>query len=181
MNKSTTVFVTGKIYWPKILGYKALVDNYERTAKEWTYEFVPDDVSFLKEHKLLDRLKDKEDGKNPDKGEYLMLKKPELDRDGNRNEPIRVYTKDGEVWDENTLLGNGTKVVAKLVIKDWGIGKKKSIYTNALRVEELVPYTSDAFGAYDRGDTGGLASEDKPARKTTKQRIQEELDDSLPF
>ena len=82
---------------------------------------MPDDIGFLKENKLLDRLKDKEDPKNPDKGDYLLLKKPELDRDGNRNEPIKIYDKDGTEWGDERLLGNGTRVVAKLKIVDWGV------------------------------------------------------------
>jgi len=185
---STTVFVPGTIYWAKIVGRKALVDNYERTGKEWAYELVPDDVAFLKEHRLMDRLKDKEDPKNPDKGDFLMLKKPELNKDGEENQPIAIYDHEGNPWDENKLLGNGTRVVAKLSIRDWGVGKKKSIYTQALRIEELVPYASDAFGAYDGGSTkappADFADEApaKPAKKGRSQvAIDDDLDDHLPF
>lgn len=185
---STTVFVPGTVYWAKIVGRKSLVDNYERTGKEWAYELVPDDVSFLKEHRLMDRLKDKEDPKNPDKGDFLVLKKPELDKDGNENKPITIYDADGAEWGEDRLLGNGTRVVAKLAIRDWGVGKKKSIFTQALRVEELVPYVSDAFGAYDGGKKAKAPPSDfeddapeKPASKTRAKQPVADLDDDLPF
>jgi hypothetical protein len=176
MSDTEIVFVRGKVYWAKVVGYDALVDNYERTGKEWAYELVPDDTTFLKENKLLDRLKDKDDPKNPDKGPYLVLRKPEFTKDGERNKPIPIYDSDNNPWDDRKL-GNGTEVVAKLVIKNWGKGKKSSIYTNALRVEELVPF--EGGGAFASYDEGGATSAPK---KTTKQKVMEELDeDNLPF
>lgn len=171
MSDRTTVFVPGKIYWCKVLGTPRT--NYEGTGREWTYELEPDDTSFLKEHRLLDRLKNKYD----DRGPFLTLKKPELDSKGETNEPIRVYNSDNEAWDPNTLIGNGTRVVAKLSIVDWGKGKKQSIYTQAIRVEELVPYVSSEFGGYDSEASPAKATK----RKTTKEKIVENLDDDLPF
>lgn len=177
-NQSSTVFVPGRIYWAKLVGKKALVPNYERTGKEWAYELVPDDTTFLKEHRLLDRLKDKEDPKNPDKGEFLHIKKPEFTKDGAENSPIPIYDSEGQPWGEDRLLGNGTRVVAKLNIVDWGVGKKKSIYTQALRIEELVPYESDAFGAYDGGSKKAAPSTTKAKTKTPAL---DTLDDDIPF
>jgi len=181
MANSTTVFVTGKVYWAKIVGEPH--NNYEGTAREWSYDFVPDDVSFLKEHRLLDRLKDKPDPKNPDKGEYLVLRKPEFDRDGNKNPPITIYNENNEPWD-GRLLGNGTSVDAKLKIVDWGRGKKKSIYTTALRVKELVPYVSNEFGAMDaaKGDNTPAKSNPRKEKAPSKPAAElDELDDDLPF
>lgn len=177
MTDSVTVFVPGTVYWSKIVGYESLVDNYERTGKEWAYELVPDDTTFLKDNKLLDRLKDKEDPKNPEKGPYLMLRKPEFTRDGELNKPIPIYDADNNLWDDRKI-GNGSRVVAKLVIRDWGKGKKKGIYTNALRVEELVPFEGGgAFSKYDGGD-----STEKPAPKAkTKENFLEDLEDDIPF
>ena len=171
MSDSETVFVRGKVYWAKVVGYEALVDNYERTGREWTYELIPDDTTFLKDHKLLDRLKDKTDERNPDKGPYLVLRKPEFTRDNEKNKPIPIYDTDTTPWD-GRKLGNGTEVVAKLSIRDWGKGKKKGIYTNALRIEELVPYEGGgAFSAYDAGDQ----------EKLGKRAVDSVLDDDLPF
>lgn len=175
----TTVFGTGTIYWPKIVGDRALHDNYDGDAREWSYELVPDDTDFLKEHKLLDRLKDKEDAKNPDKGEYLYFRKPEFDREGKKNDPIRIYDEDNQPWGEDRLIGNGTKVDFKLNIVDYGKGKKSGIYTAALRVTDLVPYETNEFGAMDGNKGKNIA---KPRKSSSKAAPQlDELDDDLPF
>lgn len=185
MAEYTTVFVEGKVYWAKIVGNKALHDNYDKDGREWSYELVPDDQSFLKEHRLLDRLKDKEDPQNPDKGEYLYLKKPEFNKDGDKNDPIVILDADNKPWD-GKLLGNGTRVVAKLTIADFGRGKKKAIWTNALRVEELVPYeggsgeydNSDPFGGY-KGSSG--QAKPKTRAKQASAAELDALDDDMPF
>lgn len=176
MVERTTVFVKGKVYWAKIIGEPRT--NYEGDGREWAYDFEPEDTSFLKEHKLLDRLK--EDKKGVIKGEFLHLKKPELDKDGKKNTPIRIYNNEDEAWDDR-LLGNGTTVVAKLSIVDWGKGKKKSIYTTALRVEELVPYVSNEFGAYDKDDTSKTSGKKAKAAKAEATGELDELDDDVPF
>ena len=166
-NGKSTVFVKGKIYWAKIIGTPRA--NYENTGREWAYELEPDDTSFLKEHKLLDRLKDKYD----DRGPFLTLRKPEFTKDGEKNEPIRIYDSENEAWD-GRLIGNGSRVVAKLNIVDYGKGKKAGIYTTALRIEELVPYVSNEFGAMDDDDG-------PPARKAKTKQPVEDLDDDIPF
>lgn len=172
-----TVFVPGTVYWAKIIG--APRTNYEGDGREWSYDFAPDDTSFLKEHKLLDRLKDPKD---PIPSDYLHLKKPEFTKDGEKNEPIRIYDSENEPWDDR-LLGNKTRVVAKLSIVDWGKGKKKSIYTQAIRVEELVPYVSNEFGAYD--GTSQKAAAAPGAKKAPKAKagseFEADLDDDVPF
>lgn len=177
MAERVTVFVPGTIYWAKIIG--APRPNYDGDAREWSYDLVPDDTTFLKEQRLLDRLKE---GKEPMKGDFIRLKKPEFTKDGDKNEPIRIYNSNNEAWDDK-LLGNGTRVVAKLQIVDWGKGKKKSIYTQALRVEELVPYESNAFGAFDGGSKGTAkpkASAKKGVGGKTILEELDELDDEVP-
>lgn len=175
---STTVFASGKIYWAKIVGERALHPNYDGDAREWSYEFEPDDPSFLKEHKLLDRLKDKNavDGRGP----YLVLRKPELNRDGEKTDPIRIYTADNEPWDENELIGNGSSVDVKLRIVDWGKGKKKGIYTNAVRVTDHVPYISNEFGAMDGDEAPTKPKKGKVAKQSSVDTL-DDLDDDIPF
>ncbi len=180
-NTRTTVFASGKIYWAKIVGEKALVANYDGDAREWAYEFAPDDVSFLKENGLMDRLKDKEDTKNPDKGDYIILRKPEFTRDGDKNEPIRIYDENDEPWD-NRLIGNGSDVDIKLSIVDYGKGKKKGIYTTAIRVTGLVPYESNEFGGMEA--KAGKPTKAAPAKRSKQEvatELLDSLDDDLPF
>lgn len=196
-NRSTKVFATGKIYWAKIVGERALVPNYDQDGREWTFEFEPDDPSFLKEHRLLDRLKDpmayalrlREKGEDEKaevaashaegRKDYLLIRKPELTKDGAANEPFRIYDEDNKPWGEERLIGNGSTVDVKLDIRDWGVGKKKSIYAAAIRVTDLVPYESDEFAGMDNA---------KPAKKVTKAKAPtkakedafDDLDDELP-
>lgn len=160
----TTVYVTGKLYWPKILGNP--VANYEGDAKEWTYQLVPDNTDFLEEHDLEDRLKEDKKGIIP--GKFLNLKKPELDSKGQPNDPIRVYDSDNKAWDSMVKIGNGSGADVKLTIVDWGRGKKKSIWTAAIRVTDLIPYESDEFGGMNKP----VVNPAKPAKKAVKIKDQ---------
>lgn len=202
MAKSTIVFASGTLYWPKIVGDKALVTNYDGDGKEWTFEFEPEDVDFLKEHRLLDRLKDPlayaerleergEDDKAEQarkdaegRGDYLFIRKPELNKDGEKNDPFRIYDSDGEPWDENTMIGNGSKADVKLKIMDWGPGKKKSIYCVAIRVTDLVTYETDEFAAMDKPKSESKPKPKKERAAPKKKAAVEEfddLDDDIPF
>ena len=187
MTDYTTVFVEGKVYWAKIVGPKALHDNYDRDGRQWAYELVPDNVDFLKEHRLLDRLKEANDPANPDKGEYLVLKKPEYNKDGEKNDPITIIDADQNEWD-GKLLGNGTGVVAKLTIADFGKGKKKAIWTQAIMVTDLVPYEGGSGGGGSASDFSGYSGKAKGAGKGKakpdskgKAKELDDLEDDLPF
>lgn len=173
MAGSTKVFATGVLKWAKIVGEKALVPNYERDGKEWTFQFHPDDTTFLKDHKLLDRLKDKGDPEGP----YLILKKSEFTKDGEKNEPFRIYDADDSVWDDR-LIGNGSRADVKLDIRDWGVGKKKSIYAAAIRVTELVEYHASEFAGMDKGKVTAPGKALKPTKKVFAEL--DDLDDDVP-
>lgn len=176
MADSTTVFVKGKIYWPKILGQPRM--NYEGTGREWTYELEPEDVSFLKEAKLLDRLKEKYE----DRGPYLNLRKPEKDREGQPNEPIRVYDENNEPWDSSKLIGNGSEADVKLRIVDYGKGKKKGIYTTAIRITNLVTYVSNEFAGMDSDvSSKPTKAKGKSSAAKTADTWGDDLDDDIPF
>ncbi len=200
---SKTVYASGKVYWASIVGEQALRTNYDGDAKEWSFEFEPEDPSFLKEHRLLDRLKDplayaerleqrgeEEKAKAAREAaegrtDYLLLKKPELDRDGNKNPPFAIYDADNQPWGEERLIGNGSKVDVKLSIVDWGPGKKKSIYCKAIRVTDHVPYESNPFGGMDNANGGSPVKKEtaKAAKPKTKASADDfaDLDDEIPF
>jgi hypothetical protein len=198
--KSTTVFVSGKVYWAKIVGDKALTNNYEGTGREWTFEFEPDDVSFLKDHRLLDRLKDpmayanqlEERGEDEKaekaresakgRGDYLLIKKAEFNKDGEKNPPFKIVDSDNQPWGEDRLIGNGSTVDLKLNIIDWGAGKKKSIWCSAIRVQDLVVYETDEFAGMD-GPSAPKPAATKVSKPKTKAAAEEfaDLDDDIPF
>lgn len=179
--KKTTIFVRAPIYWAKILG--APRPNYDGDAKEWTFEVeVTDELrDHLKTHRLLDRIKDK--NAVGGRGEYIVLKKKELTNTGEKNSPIRIYDSEDQPWDETKLLGNGTVADVKITIADYGVGKKKGIYPEAVRVQELVEYKSSEFGGMDGGEKSPASSPAKKAKKDTFKEdfgLVDELDDPLP-
>ena len=175
-----TVFLSGRLFWAKVLGNP--VPNYGGDAREWVFEFEPDEagIEVLKKHKLSDRLKEKDDPKNPDKGRFLVLRQKEFRADGTPNNPIRIYDAEDNAWDATKLIGNASAADVKLDIRDYGVGKKKGIYPAAIRITDLVGYQSSEFGAMDKGDE--VVEEDAPKPKRGKQAIPAGvLDDDLPF
>lgn len=210
MAQNKTVFIKGTLYWFKGVNRSQAVQNYDGDGYEWTFEVEPDDIEFLKDHRLLDRLKDplayaeKLDKKYKQygdeeyaekaakarenaegRGDYLILRKPTEDKDGKETEPFRIYDENNEPWDRETMIGNGSKADLKLSIVDWGPGKKKSIYCKAIRVTDHVPYESDEFAAMDEV----VESKPKPKRSTAKKKVDtkantesyDDLDDDIPF
>lgn len=171
MVEYTTEFAKGTIYWAKILG--SPVTDYDGTGKEWQYSFVPEDPSFLKSHGLLGRLK--QDSKGVIEGDFLALRSKATDAEGDPKKPIRVVDVDNMPWDDEVLIGNGSKVDVKLSVADWGKGKHKSIYTNIIRVTDLVSYEGggDPFAEMD-----GAGQGEKPKKSVP---VLDELDDDIPF
>lgn len=165
VNKAT-VFITGKIYWAKVLGEPRL--NYNKDGREWGFELElgKDGIAAFKKHGVVDRIKGKgynvgQKGQFADREPFVQLKKTEFNRDGNPNPPIRVYDGNDVDWDASRLIGNESVADVKLDIRDYGVGKKSGIYPVAIRVKELVAYQSSEFGAMDGDD-----AEPKQSTKT---------------
>lgn len=171
-------FLSGRLFWAKVTG--APVPNYGGDAREWTFEFEPDEagIAILRKHKLLDRLKEKEDAKNPDKGRYIVLRKKEFSANGDANAPIRLYNKEDAVWDGG-LIGNGSKADVKIDIRDYGVGKKKGVYPVAIRVTDPIEYQSSEFGGMDKIEAEAAAAPAKKPRKAPEFAV--DLDDDIPF
>jgi hypothetical protein len=178
------VFMSGKLYWAKVLGKP--VYNKFNDENEWSFEFEPDadGVKILKQHGLTDRLKPKE---GPDR-KVLLLRKKEFTKDGKPNEPIRIYDGNDEAWEQTKLIGNGSGADVKLDIRDYGVGKKKGIYPAAIRVKDHIAYQSSEFGGMD-GEGRQTGSSPKAEAKTDTFKKDfgldephaDELDDDLPF
>ena len=195
MAKNTIVFVKSTLFWFKGLNRGQAVQNYDQNGYEWTFEAQPDDIGFLKDNGLLDRLKDpnayaaklkklikaedspskieelegklkKAEEQAEGRDDYLIIRKPTETKDGEATEPFRIYDEDNEPWDRDTLIGNGSKADLKLKIVDWGPGKKSSIYCLAIRVTDHVPYESDEFAAMDNNEE---SSNSAPKRETKKK------------
>ena len=170
MASKKVIFVSGKLFWAKVLGDPR--PNYSKDGFEWTFEFEPDAAGLKKIEAagIGDKLKNKYE----DRGRFLSLKRASTNKDGAPNTPIRVYDGDDQEWDSSKLIGNATSADVKLDIRDYGPGKRMGVYPVAIRVKELVQYQSSEFGAMD-GD-------DAPAAKPkTKAKANFDLDDDIPF
>lgn len=191
VNKAT-IFISGKLSWAKVLGEP--VPNYNKDAREWTFELEPDEkgLQTLIKHDLSDRIKGKgynigTKGQHKDRDPFIQLKKSEFNKDGNPNPPIRIYDSNDAEWDPKNndkgaptnLIGNGSTADVKLDVRDYGPGKKKGIYPVAIRVNELVPYQSSEFGGMDNNENEKAS----PATKKNdfKKDFAEELNDDVPF
>lgn len=149
-------FVSGKIYWAKILNEP--VFNKFRNLREWSFEFEPDagaELAKIINNGLKDRIKGKgydvgRKNQYADREPFIKLSKPEFNKKGDPNPHIRVYNSDSEEWDSSSLIGNESSVDVKLDIRDYGSGMMKGVYPVAIRVTKHVPYVSSEFGAMDK-------------------------------
>jgi hypothetical protein len=135
----TTVFVRGKILWARIVGDP--VPNFNQDAREWKFELEPDEAGLqaLIKNGLTDRIKGRgyftgQKNQHKDREPFIVLKKSELNKEGSPNSPIRVYDADDNKWDDKKLIGNNSVGDVKLDIRDYGVGKKKGVYPEAVRV-----------------------------------------------
>lgn len=210
MNKRTTLYLRGKIYWAKILGNPR--PNYDGDAREWSFEFEPDEdsVAQMEEAGVGNKLRDPSKKKGYDgRGEYVILRRGEFKVDGSENDPIRVVDAANGAWDSKTFIGNETLADVKVTVVDYGPRKKMGMYPVALRILELVPYEPKEFSDLPSDDPRLKAAKSKrqvtdeqfnkdfgiedeaeeeapkPTRATRKPRakpvVDDDLDDDVPF
>ncbi len=136
---TTTVYLSGNSYWAKL---KTPDSKYN----QWTLQLVLDNKSLKVYH---------ESGmgislKKNDKGEtYVNLRRPVsklIKGDLVKFDPPTLLDKDNQPID--LLIGNGSKVVCKVVVYDTMKGKGHRL--EAVRVEDLVHYEkNDVVGDID--------------------------------
>lgn len=180
-NKVQTVVLRGEAMYAKVLGDPIL--NFNKDGKEWKLDFKLADKNSVKELKELgieDRVKTKE---NYLDGEpYLTFKQAEFRKDGvTPNYPIKVVDIKGNSWDQEKLIGNGSKVDVKFVIMDFGPGKKKGVYIRSIRVLDLVPYEKNDFPEIDENDEffDNLPKEEEIHKEDAA--FVEDLNDDVPL
>lgn len=160
--KRKTVYLQGYLYWVKILD--APRPNYDGDAREWTFEFEPneDSVALLQEHGVDDRLRDRKNKKGYEEREpFIILRRGEFKADGERNEKIRVVDAANNAWNTSEKIGNRTLADVKVQIVDWGARKKKGIYPLAIRILELVPCVLNEFAPLPEDDPHYIAAKSK--------------------
>lgn len=173
MADKTTIFQSGTFYWFKVLRKDQLQDNFDGDGKEWSYDFIPDDENFLAPFQLTGRMKEPQPGMP---GKFIHLKQRFLNKEGEENKPVKVEDAEGNKWDPDVDVGNGSKGVVKLQVADYGKGVKNiGIYTQAIRINDLVPYEKKSgFDDYD-------ANKNKNTTNKSKAKPSFELDEDVPF
>lgn len=143
--------------------------------KEWSLDVTPDKAGrdLLKKLGIADRLRDPKEG-DFRKESFLSFRSKEMKADGTKADPIRVVDANNQPWGSD-LIGNGSVVDAKFVVKDYGKGKKKGVYIRAVRVLELVPYIPQDFAPLTSDDEF-FAEEATPTTKDEIARLPEGME-----
>jgi hypothetical protein len=117
---------------------------------------------------------------------FLSFRHKELKADGTKADPLRIVDAQAEQWD-NRLIGNGTEVNAKFVVKDYGKGRKKGMYLRAIQILDLVPYVVKDFEPVQSGEDSFKEDSPSEAAPETIARLPEgmepevdNLDDDVP-
>ena len=157
MAKNATVVLRGTAMYAKVLGDPVL--NYDKDGKEWKFDFIPDaqkeTAKDLAGYGIGDRLrsKTKKDGTDLYEGKkFMSFRQREFTKDGKSNEPIAVVDALGKPWDDNALIGNGSRIDVRFAVVDYGEGKKHGVYPRKIRVLEHVPYEQDDFAPLSEDD-----------------------------
>ena len=106
MAKLDTMTLAGTAHWAMVLG--APVKGYDEVTLEWSFDLTPDDYDAVEAAGLTERLKT---NKHEEQGKFLKFRRLAFKRaDNSPNKPIRVVDENGDAWDNDKLLGNGTRV-----------------------------------------------------------------------
>lgn len=175
--------IRGSANWAKVVGAPRL--NTYTNEKEWSIDVTPDKEgrALLRRLGIADRLREPKEGDFRTET-FISFRHRELKKDGNKADPIRIVNANNEPWG-NDLIGNGSTVDVKFVVKDYGKGKKPGVYIRAIRVLELVPYVPQDFAPLSTDDEffaeGGVEN-DAPASKfaSLPEGMEPELDDDIP-
>ena len=149
-SENSTQYVRGIAHWAKVLGKPRY--NRFNDENEWTIDVSvdKDGLKLFKALGIVDRLRDPKEGEDRDR--FITFRQREFKKDGERNDPIKIVDAAGEPWNQNTLIGNGSVVDVKFRVKDYGRGKKKGVYIQAVRVLSLVPYETQEFAPLSSDD-----------------------------
>lgn len=144
------MIIQGIAYWAKILGEPGW--GYKNQYKEWSIDISLDDKT-VKKLMAEGVAKDKIKNKGDDRGNFLTLKRRELRKDGEPAKRIPVVGPDGKTpWDQNVLIGNGSRVNVKLILNENDDGTVRPSILR-LQVVEHVPYgDGEDFTDYTDGE-----------------------------
>lgn len=169
-------YIRGTTSFCKVLGNPVL--NKFTGEKEWSTDILIDQETEKQCARLgiKNKIKNKEgyaDGQS-----FLTFRHPEKRKNGDLNEPIKVYDAAGNKWPQNRLIGNGSVVDVKFVLNDSVNGMPKGTYIRALRVLEHVPYERLEFKPLNEDDE--YFAQANEAEEVQTFDSDDDLDDELP-
>ena len=160
-----TFNLTGKAFWCKVLGDP--VENYREDGNEWTLDVTPNQkgIELLRRIGLGEKLRNKDD----DRDDFITFRRNELKKDGTPNNKIEVVDAEGNPWDEDKAIGNGSTVKVRFSVFEMPAkGKFKAIIKPVIykiTVLDLVEYKKPEPKAKAAA---------KPAAKKAKNNANEE-------
>lgn len=136
------VLLSGKVKWAKL--FKP--ESYQSGPPKYSVVLYLDPPSRI----VFDGLKLKNHVKSDADGEYITLRREHNPKvfDGRviaDGGPPEIVDTDGNAWDENKLIGNGSEVTMKIAVYDTKMGPGSRIVK--IRVENLIEYHPDTSGA----------------------------------
>lgn len=141
--------IAGKCMWAKVLG--APGPGYEPHEREWSIDVEVDEEARTKLQQLgiEDKIKTKE-GREP----FITFRRKEMKKDGTPAKPIEVVDSNRQPWDQNVMIGNGSKVAVQFTVDPWEYGRKSGIRVGLIKlmVIDLVPYGEDEFAEFTEPD-----------------------------
>jgi hypothetical protein len=144
------MYLTGQILWAKVLGDP--VPNYNKDGNEWTFDFVPDKESLdrLIDSGLEEKIKGRgynhgKKGQYAEREPFVRFVQKEFRANGKRNDPITVVNARNRLWDPDEKIGNDSLVEVKANVADYGKGKPKGFYPQAIRVLDHKEFVREEF------------------------------------
>ena len=140
------MIITGFAHYAKVLGKPAW--GYEKQYKEWSIDVA---ISADTRTALIAAGMDSAAIKNKgdDRGDFITFKRREFKKDGEPGKPIEVVDKKQQAWDHAKLIGNGSKINAKIALNEQ-VGKKGlKPGIIKLQVVDLVEYEGRAMDEED--------------------------------
>lgn len=184
MAQKKTVFIRGKAQYPKI--FKA-VPNYNKDGFEWTIDLALDPAGVAQATAEISKKKLKD---SDSFGTYIRFKQGTTYKDAetgevkNRNPP-EVVDANGNAWDPEVKIGNGSLVDVKAQVVDYGAGKELGVYLQKVRVLDHVAYEDDfpELTGEDVAFKTAAKAEGSPIKNLpeTVGDIMEDLDDEVPM
>lgn len=180
-----THVVRGVAHWAKVIGAPRF--NEYSGGKEWSIDVTPnaEGRALLKRLGISSKLREPKET-DERKETFLSFRHKELKNDGSKADPIRIVDATNAPWD-GRLIGNGSVIEAKFVVKDYGKGKPKGTYLRAIRVLELVPYVPQDFAPLDSDDEFFAAPTEQPPEPEIARLPEglepevDDLDDDVPM